>query len=186
MSHASPEFDFMSSPKVHHLPTPAIERLQRISFSSLKADLTCHPNTPDVEWNANYLFATPNADFHMLPLASHLVQSYTSILSDCPLYHQLIPHPESALGEVSVYHLMVSLPLDPIPLSVDKAMRDTCMVVISSPNKSFEMVNINNAWVDLCGYKQGEAIHGLLSMFQEQATNQSAPWHSHTRSSSRL
>lgn len=174
MSHASPESDFMSSSEVHHLPTPATEWSQGLSFTSPEADVTCHPNAPDVEWNANYSFATPEADFHTLSLPQQQAQRHDNFLSDHPLYHRSIPHPESALGEISVHHLMASLPLDPLPLSIDEAMRDTRAVVITSPDKPFEIVDVNDAWVGLCGYKRAEALHGSLKMLQGQATNQSA------------
>jgi PAS domain S-box-containing protein len=176
MSFASPESDFNSAYEVHNTPWPTAEWSGHLSFSSPEADFTCHPSAPDMEFSNQYSFASPEADFQVMELPQVSVVTQTSsseeLYSLHPFYQRSISHPESAFGEIPIHQLMASLPVEPLPLTFEEAMRDHRAVVITSADKPFEIVDVNDAWVGLCGFPREEALHGSLNMLQGQATNQ--------------
>lgn len=175
LTFASPESDFQSSFDEHHMSAPVSEWSEGLSFASPEADFTCNPTAPDIEWSNHYSFSSPESDFAILALPEQQGQEYLNdFLSRHPLYHQSILHPESALGEIPVHHLMSSLPVEPLPRSLADAMSDTRAVVITSAEKPFEIVDVNDAWVGLCGFERAETLQGSLKMLQGQATNISA------------
>lgn len=99
------------------------------------------------------------------------------------LYQEFIDHmalmasPESAAGVVSIAGLLdeeskAMLSQFELPKTLDEALADPRAVVVTSINSPFDIVDVNDAWVGLCGYNKDEAKHqNLGKLLQGPDTN---------------
>ena len=72
----------------------------------------------------------------------------------------LIASPESAAGMSVLAKLQYQE--DDLPKTLNEALADPRAVVVRSMTSSFDIVDVNEAWVGLCGYDRKGAMHQNL------------------------
>jgi PAS domain S-box-containing protein len=60
-----------------------------------------------------------------------------------------------------------------LPKTLAEAMieEDRRAIVVTTATAPFEIIHVNNAWVGLCGFSKGEALHNTLNLLQGPQTN---------------
>jgi PAS domain S-box-containing protein len=97
----------------------------------------------------------------------------------------LMASPESASGFVFSAELLdedsksllsrLQSRVEALPQTLEEAMLDPRAIVITSLTSPFDIVDVNEAWVGLCGYERDEALHkNLGKLLQGPDTNAEA------------
>lgn len=130
-----------------------------------------------------YSFASPESDFTSASLPKPEERQ--------PNHHDLwiesltLSSPETATGQVPLTQFlnapeilqlrrnaMPAMPLDPLPTTLQDAMKDPRAVVVTHMEPPFAIVDVNDAWVGLCGYSKQESRHASLArLLQGPATD---------------
>ena len=156
LSFASPESDFVSA---------------KVSQVESHYDTT---NTR-ATWSERISFATPESDFvsahesdHLSTTSSSRGTSIDSTFQEIFSAHQLYPSLESATGFIAYTEMIddkirqdllktISLK-ESLPKTMDDALHDERPIVITTTESPFRVVDVNDAWESLCGYRRDEAI----------------------------
>jgi len=94
----------------------------------------------------------------------------------------LMASPETASGFVSPFEMLdeeskmilsrLQARETSIPKTLEEAMADSRAVVVTSLTSPFDIIDVNDAWVGLCGYKREEALNqNLGKLLQGPDTN---------------
>eukprot|EP00545_Synedropsis_sp_CCMP1620_P014234 CAMPEP_0119015606 /NCGR_PEP_ID=MMETSP1176-20130426/11289_1 /TAXON_ID=265551 /ORGANISM="Synedropsis recta cf, Strain CCMP1620" /LENGTH=317 /DNA_ID=CAMNT_0006968913 /DNA_START=133 /DNA_END=1086 /DNA_ORIENTATION=+ len=199
LSFASPEADFahveasVTEEAVSHEEAWS----GSFSFASPEADFSANPEAPAWEWSHNLSFASPETDFQASSLRTTVqeteqVQSNdSSLIADLiksPVMGLAIASPESASGSMHAHTYLESQDmhqlhqrsnadqqegLEPLPTSLQEALsaNESRAIVVTEAHSPFQIVDVNDAWVGLCGYSKEEARHSSLNMIQGSGTN---------------
>lgn len=178
LSFSSPESDFVSwSYASSFLPTPNND-------SFIKVKMMDAPETALGSVAVNEFLESSTRKHHQ---DSNLIQETT--LDNRESLYYTVDQPETALGSVALSEL-VSKNLveqlvqqqqqqhdEKLPTSLLEyykgAATDHRAMVVTSCQKPFQVVDVNDAWVGLCGYTRGESIDQTLGdLLQGPDTNQ--------------
>lgn len=188
LSFASPEADCTAVPNA-----PDIEWSENLSFASPEADFTSLPErATTTEWSEQLSFASPESDFvapmltdNTAPVAAQLEKNALEELMASPVMSLAISSPESASGSMHTHHLLDDHELyqlhqaadnnQALPVTLEEALADeTRAIVVTAATDPFHIVDVNDAWVGLCGFSKEEARNQSLSLIQGPDTNQRA------------
>ena len=195
LSYASPEGDFVhlvasESP----YPISSEEWLGNLSFASPETDFTADPEAPDwEEWSDQVSFCSPESDFQTAAVGNppHVHPKFdddsrAALQASHDIMGLAISSPESACGSMPVHQLLEDYQMYqlheqrqeqhhvPLPRTLAEALADTDprAIVVTEAHAPFHVVDVNDAWVGLCGYSKEEARqHHSLQMLQGPGTN---------------
>ena len=193
-SYSSPEADFVASADTASFSLSENERWSgQLTFSSPEADFSAEQEAADWEWSEGLSFASPESDFQATslpdPLQIALDQECATALQTSAVMGLAISSPESALGFMHAHQLLKPQHLYklheireehrgelPLPRTLDDALSDSDprAIVVTEAQAPFRIVDVNNAWVDLCGYTKEEVRNHSLRMIQGPDTPKSA------------
>ena len=164
----------------------------QFSFTSPEADFSAEPAAGDWQWSKQLSFTSPESDFQ----AAFLPEPHRSLDTECasvpqtsPIMGLAISSPESAIGYMHAHHLLNPHELQklheireehrgepPLPQTLDDALTnsDPRAIVVTEAQAPFRIVDVNDAWVDLCGYTREEVRNHSLKMIQGPATRNTA------------
>lgn len=194
ISFASPMADVTSEPEAD----THWEWSQQLTFSSPESDFQYV--APEVsfqdEWSEQLSFASAESDFQMQTLSTasptqeeNYEYTHASELSASEVMRLAISSPESAFGSMHAHHLLGADQLyqlhesrhekianqEPLPQTIQEALSDVRRaIVVTEAQAPFRIVDVNDAWVGLCGYTKDEARQHSLSMLHGPETNTSA------------
>ena len=192
LSYASPEGDFGTSDRSYSAGTISQhgEWSGKLSFASPESDFTADPEAPAWEWPEQLSFASPESDFQTASVRvphPQLDHDQAAALQASPVMGLTISCPESASGSMFVDSLLEDYqmyqlheqrenrPVDvPLPRTLQEALADQAdprAIVVAEAHAPFHIVDVNDAWVGLCGYSKEEARHHSLRILQGPATN---------------
>lgn len=168
LSFASPETDFTAE-KVATAAPLNIEWSSELSFASPEADFVAENVATaaplNIEWSRGLSFASPEADFTAENVAT------TAPLSASEWSGSLSFASPEADFTVQLPEQFISVQA-PLPRNMTQVMQDPRAVVVTSAASPFKVVNVNEAWVGLCGYKPEEALgKSLGSLLQGPKTD---------------
>jgi PAS domain S-box-containing protein len=187
LSFASPEADFAANPEA-----PDWEWSENLSFASPEADFVSRPEeAPAWEWSENLSFSSPEADFQATSFRE-LRAEEPSVFADLvksPVMGLAIASPESASGAMHAHHYLEShhmyqlhqrqtaeQDVKPLPTTLQDALSadESRAIVVTEAHTPFQIVDVNDAWVGLCGFSKEEARHSSLNLIQGTGTNTQA------------
>jgi PAS domain S-box-containing protein len=168
LSFASPEADFAAGNVATAAPLN-IEWSRGLSFASPEADFVAENVAAaaplNIEWSRGLSFASPEADFTAENVAT------TAPLSASEWSESLSFATPEADFTVRLPEQFISVQA-PLPRNMTQVMQDPRAVVVTSAASPFKVVNVNEAWVGLCGYKPEEALgKSLGSLLQGSKTD---------------
>ncbi|KAI2493336.1 PAS domain-containing protein [Fragilaria crotonensis] len=191
-SFVSPEADVTSYPDAD----TEWEWTQQLTFASPESDFQNASSELAFqdEWSERLSFASPESDFQMQALfvaspTQEIIQDYSSELNASEVMRLAISSPESALGSLHAHHLLRADQLyqlhesrnerisnqEPLPQTLHDALSDEHRaIVITEAHAPFRIVDVNDAWVGLCGYTKEEARQRSLAMLHGPETNVAA------------
>lgn len=195
LSFASPEADCTAVPDA-----PDMEWSGNLSFASPEADFASLPEQAVTEWSEQMSFASPESDFvaaapmhttttdNNAPVAQLLEKNALQELMASPVMSMAISSPESASGSMHTHHLLEDHELyqlhqattatdkneAALPSTLEEALSDARAIVVTEAKDPFHIVDVNDAWVGLCGFSKEEARNQSLSLIQGPDTNQRA------------
>jgi PAS domain S-box-containing protein len=192
LSFASPESDFTARSKTQvHLKENGSERFHGSSLTSLESDFSSDgyntkeisPESPTHEWSNRLSFTSPESDFSS-DFKSEQYSYPSPENNDIPL---TISCPETAFGSIPLSEIIDSQLLkdlqrdkqrneDPLPTSLEEIHanpQDPRAIVVTSAHAPFDVVDVNDAWVGLCGYSREESRNqSLAKLLQGPETDQ--------------
>lgn len=193
LSFVSPEADFASVTETTQVSlSEGYQWSGQLSFTSPEADFSAEPAAADWQWSEQYSFASPESDFQ----AASLPEPHRALDAECasvpqtsPILGLAISSPESAIGFMHAHHLLNPQDLHklhevreehrgehPLPRTLEDALNnsDPRAIVVTEAQAPFRIVDVNDAWVDLCGYTREEVRNHSLKMIQGPATRNTA------------
>lgn len=202
LSFTSPEADFYTSSSSEKQHGPATTWSQALSFASPEADYTARVDVNlEKEWSHGLSFATPDADFVSAKTdVQYSKQDYINhvqkkeYLRPSMAFAWNLASAESDFASLGIQNiandrikqemlkeekqLIVDKHQLPLPTSLQEAEFDSRAIVITKAQTPFEIVDVNDAWVGLCGYSKEEARHHSVgSLLKGPETNQDALTH---------
>jgi PAS domain S-box-containing protein len=191
-SFVSPEADVTAYPEAD----TEWEWTQQLTFASPESDFqnVSSELAFQDEWSERLSFASPESDFQMQTLSNaspiqEVLHNYASELSASEVMRLAISSPESALGSLHAHHLLGADQLyqlhearhvkhanqEPLPQTLQDALSDEHRaIVVTEAHAPFRIVDVNDAWVGLCGYTKEEARQRSLAMLHGPETNVTA------------
>lgn len=177
LSFASPEADFVGSLAREGRQSAAGPIWsESLSFTSPDADFTAEKQATVLDLPSGPLlsetlsFASPDAHFTSVKDSEdyQLPPGYESILHSLTF----LASPETAIGVIH-YAEMLDLSLKThlreqkervasLPQTMSEALADSRPIVITSASSPFTVVDVNEAWLGLCGFSREEALHQNL------------------------
>ena len=194
LSFASPVSDFTAEPEA----STEWEWSKQLSFASPEADYQSAANessSPEAwEWSEQLSFASPESDFQIasFPTSRQQLDHETAATLRASEVMQLaISSPESALGSTHAHHLLEAYQMyqlhanrnlshaavQPLPSTLQEALSasESRAIVVTEAEAPFAVVEVNDAWVGLCGYGKDEARQqSLAALIQGPETNTDA------------
>lgn len=194
LSFASPASDFTAEPEA----STKWEWSQQLTFASPESDFQSAANEPSSSeawnWSEQLSFASPESDFQMasFPTSSHqLDHEIAATLKSSEVMKLAISSPESALGSTHAHHLLEAYQMyqlhanrnlkhadeRPLPHTLQEALSasESRAIVVTEAEAPFAVVEVNDAWVGLCGYGKDEARQrSLAALIQGPETNTTA------------
>ena len=193
LSYASPEADFLVSADTTFFSLSECERWSgQLSFSSPEADFSAQPEAADWQWSEQLSFASPESDFQATSLPKPrlaLDQECAAALQTSAVMGLAISSPESALGFMHAHQLLNPQQMYklhelreehrdelPLPRTLDAALSDSDprAIVVTEAQAPFRIVDVNDAWVGLCGFTKEEVRNHSLRMIQGPETPNTA------------
>lgn len=154
LSFASPESDFVSAPKMVHMSTTLEKK----------------------EWSESLAYASPESDFVSASKSMHLAHSASSdsrhnvdsLLEEIFENQNLFSSPHTATGFIPYIEMIDEKFLETVlqrhylkenlPKTIEDALKDKRPIVVTTAESPFSIVDVNDAWESLCGYRREEAI----------------------------
>jgi PAS domain S-box-containing protein len=191
ISFATPESDFSASKDERSVEW---EWSGNFSFASPESDFQgaeiTHDNA-EAEWSGQLTFASPESDFQVAAIHSQHAHEWSNILSfatpesDFQASNYVSPHtllstlvedaPSMALQTDKLSNLdsVRQNALWPLPRTLQEALgsNDPRAIVVTEAHRPFHIVDVNDAWVGLCGYSREEARNQSLAILQGPDTN---------------
>jgi PAS domain S-box-containing protein len=189
LSFASPESDFTarSNPRVQ-LQENESEWSHGLSFASPESDFCSDrkeisPESPTHKRPNHLSLTSPKSDFSSEYKSGQYSYPFPGN-NDIPF---TISRPETALGSVPLSEIIDAQLLkdlqrdkrrieDPLPTSLEEiyaSPQDPRAIVVTSANAPFHIVDVNDAWVGLCGYSREESRNqSLAKLLQGPETDQ--------------
>lgn len=199
LSFGSPEADFYNLAQEKQGPAWS----EALSFTSPEADYTARVDVQlQEEWSNSLSFATPHADFVSAALQQNQVPyskqdyinhiqkpkylrpsmadswNFASAESDFVSSEIQNVINDQIKKELEEKHLAVDKHQLPLPTSLQEAEYDERAIVITKTTLPFEIVDVNDTWVGLCGYTKEEARHETVAnLLKGPETNNDALTH---------
>lgn len=197
LSFASPATDFYHNSSAHHESDSSLPNWSHsLSFASPESDfatstvaLDVETSTKGGEWSGMMSFASPESDFQAVPFPTfrqELDHEQAMALKSSQVMGLAISSPESAFGFLHANQLLKDIQMyelyehrekpqdeEPLPQTLQDAVSedDRRAIVVTEAEAPFRVVEVNDAWIALCGYTKQEARHHSLSMIQGPDTN---------------
>mmetsp|Transcript_18267 Transcript_18267/g.26225 ORF Transcript_18267/g.26225 Transcript_18267/m.26225 type:complete len:321 (+) Transcript_18267:174-1136(+) len=188
LSFSSPESDFVGENSSDEAGKSEWSGI--LSFASPESDFVAHPDAPEWEWSSQLSYTSPETDFVSnqlnIPQGIPYSDELLSKIQACPLMNMEVSHPESASGAIHAHHFFDTHQIvqlyqstmnndahAPLPSTIQDALatEEPRAIVITEANAPFNIVDVNDAWVGLCGYSKEEARHKSLQLIQGPATD---------------
>eukprot|EP00529_Nitzschia_sp_RCC80_P029137 CAMPEP_0113458272 /NCGR_PEP_ID=MMETSP0014_2-20120614/9838_1 /TAXON_ID=2857 /ORGANISM="Nitzschia sp." /LENGTH=325 /DNA_ID=CAMNT_0000349793 /DNA_START=378 /DNA_END=1355 /DNA_ORIENTATION=- /assembly_acc=CAM_ASM_000159 len=180
LSFASPESDFVGEKarksSNHQSSSSPAEWSQSLSFASPESDFVSAPETAIGMIHSREVLPTNDASVDVIKtLPSSMLDLEQSLL--------LLSSPDTATGQVSALELLDEATKNEVydfyaakeelPSTLQEALDDERPIVVTSASSPFEVVDVNPAWVSLCGFTREEAVgKSLQDLIQGPETDE--------------
>jgi PAS domain S-box-containing protein len=175
---ASPESDFTASDRFTQALSASREGPNwsgLFSFASPESDFVGMKTREDKEenrasWSESLSYASPEADFSFQDKGES--SKSAEFFEPFILSLSLLASPETAIGVVHYGEMLDDTTKrqllehmrqqESLPKTLSEALADPRPIVVTSPASPFDIVDVNEAWVGLCGYSREESVNQNL------------------------
>jgi PAS domain S-box-containing protein len=185
LSYATPEADFVAHDILHDINENNEDKQTMIDFTYLAPQAD---SAIGFVHQAEFLDTSTRDSLLLHQGYSHkskrMEENSSAILRDQDLLLNfgMVSSPESAAGFLHAAEVLeekskgqlesLQQKIDSLPKTIEEALADPRAVVVTSTSTPFDVVDVNDAWVGLCGYSREEAVNQSLgAMLQGPETS---------------